>query len=490
MRVVSSFIFSVLVSSLAFSAAPKFKKVDYKWMSASELKSNRKKANARSGERKLANTISEEMMSSEYRSFRDRYLKTVKDSQGYHKLLTDLEKDYDKHPADLKYIAARMKPIQSMRGVLYRLTKVMKREQVTHSYFLTVVRRLVGQMRLYFPYDHADATFEYFAKPYLVDGKVVKEFKSIEEFQSYLAGPVYEMLAESARRISSMDFSKSKVIWDNQILNGSESFVDDVARYRILGEAERNASMFRLHRGMAFLTRFAAYNQEKILEYTKDMGKLYGVDGFLSEVDGAPSYKRVKVANKKKYKKLFELHEEGQDWMKQSFNHVKESVKYLRIIHDELKDRPSNSFQRINPIRVAAWEREINSGLDTLEAVVSGVTELRSPITGEVIKVNLPEFYNNPPKNLKNLLPINWDTENKDIETPWKRNVFRAGKKIKRSITYRNYYWGRATEWNAKGYKRYFPSIKDNKDIPRHIRIFRQSMGASTVGNVITQFTE
>ncbi len=489
MRIVLGVLLTSLISLQIQAAPPKFVRANYKWMTPSEYKENRTKAQSRSGERKIANTISEEMMSIEYRAFRDKFLK-VKTSQDYAKLLDELEKGYDSHPADLKYVAARMKPVNSMRGILFRLTKIMKKEDVTHSYFLTIVRRLAGQMRIFFPFDHADATFDYFARPYKEGRDIVDYFDSIEDFQSYMVTDVYKLLIESANRIQSMDFSKTRILWDNKILNGSESFVDDVARYRVIGEAERYASMYRLHRGMAFVNRFASYNNNKVLEYTKDMGKLYGIDGFFSSVDGAPSYKRVKIAEKKKYENLFKLTESGGDFMGQSLKHIQESVKFLRIIHDELKNRPANTFQRINPVRVTAWEREINSGLDTIEAIVSGPTELRSAITGEVIQVNFPEFYLNPPKDLKKLLPIDWDIENKKVSSGLKRFQMNKNKREFLDIKYRNYHWGSPTKWNGKGYKRYFPSIKDDSDIPRHIRIFRQSLGASTVGTVITQFTE
>lgn len=485
----------VSVSSVfAVGNVTDFQKAKYNWFTKEKYSELKKVAKDRSSERKIANTISEEMMSAEYRSFRDKFLK-IKTSEEYDNLLNELENGYEKYPTDLKYVAARMTPIKELRGILYRLTPVMEKEKVTHSYFLTMVRRIVAQMTLFFPLDHADATFEYFAKPYMENGKVVTQFNTVRDFQTHLGTKVYAKMILSANRVASINLTKDKVLWDNKIFNGSESFADDIARFRVIGEAEKNASMFRLHRGMAFINRFAAYNLEHLMGYTKDMGKLYGVDGFFSEVDGAPSYKRVKIAQKKKYKDLFVLTSNGKDWMSQSFAHIQESVKYLRLLSEELKDAPANSFARINPVRVTAWEREINSGLDTLESVVNGPTELRSPITGEVIQVNLPEFYVNPPSDLKELLPVSWDLSDKDIKTDLKvketRKFAKAGKKeVEVPLKYRNYYWGRPTAWNAVAYKKYFPSVKNNQDIARHMRIFRQSLGASTVGTPITDFTE
>lgn len=479
-----------------------FTKSNYSWMESSKYKSKLKSARKRSGERKVANSINEKMMSSEYRQFRDDLL-NIKTSIAYASLLEKLESKYKAHPHDLKFVAARMLPVHALRGILYRLRPIMELEDVTHSYFLTVVRRIVAQMKLFFPYDHSEAIFDYFAKPYMENGKVVSSFKNVFAFQKYVIESIYPLMATSASRISNMDFSREKIIWDNKIMNGSESFQDNIARFRVIGEAERSGTLFRLHRGMAFVNRFVAYNQNKLMEYTKEMGKLYGVDGFFSEVDGAPSYKRVKIANQSKFKSLFVLTDNGAQWMKQSFSHVKESIKYLRLIYEELKDRPASSFQRINPIRVSSWEREITSGLDTLEAIVNGPTELRSPITGEVIQVNLPEFYNNPPHDLKQLLPIAWELGDKELDSGLKtyRKDTRRNRRNRRNksqpkklksfkVKYRNYYWGRPTAWNSKGYKRYFPSIKNDKDIARHMRIFRQSLGASTIGTPMTQFNQ
>ena len=105
--------------------------------------------------------------------------------------------------------------------------------------------------------------------------------------------------------------------------------------------------------------------------------------------------------------------------------------------------------------------------------------------------MNLPEFYLNPPKDMKDLLPTAWNTDNKEIDSGLKRPLKIIGKNKKIiSVKYRNYFWGNPTKWNGKGYKRYFPSIKDDTDIPRHMRILRQSLGSSTVGDAITQFSE
>lgn len=483
----------VAVNGFAAANVTEFQKANYHWFTKENFADQVKTAKQRSGERKIANAVSEEMMSPEFRNFRDRFLK-ITTSEQYDAMLNELEAGYSKYPTDMKYVAARMAPLKNLRGFLYKLTPVMEREKITHSYFLTVVRRMVAQMTLFFPFDHADATFEYFAKPYMENGNLVSQYKTLREFQNHLGLGLYPSMIESANRIASLNFSKDKVIWDNKIMNGSESFVDDIARFRILGEAERNATMFRLHRGMAFLNRFVAYNIENLMPYVKDMGKLYGIDGFFSEVDGAPSYVRVKVARKKKYKDLFTLSKNGKEWMTQSLGHIQESVKYLRLLNEELKDAPANSFARINPVRVAAWEREINSGLETLEAVVNGPTELRSPVTGEVIQVNLPAFYTNPPSDMKKFLPIAWDTSSKTIKTDMKvkKTVFSKNDKkdVQVPVEYRNYYWGRPTAWNASYYKTYFPSIKNDQDVARHIRIFRQSFGASTIGTPITDFTE
>ena len=431
---------------------------DYPWLADNYMNTEGLKAKERA-KRKIASgsTASESMMSPQLIQFRDKFL-AIKKAEEIDPLLTELDKNYDQYPADLKFVAARLIPFRHMKSIVWRLKPAVEKPKIAHSMLLTMVQNAAARMRVYFPTEQWEAQFAYVTEPF--EGGPA-QFKNVEEFQIALGSQLYPDMLKAARRIEALDFSKTPAVFDNKLGYGTASFQDDIDRFMLINEAERHATLMHMHVGLAELATFCAYNRNDVLQYTKDLGELYGIDALFWDVDGAPQVKRVKAL--KKYKNLFTLTEYGREWMKLSFKHLRHAVQKEHLVWEELRGRGADDMAAINPAKIIPWSREVEMHLKNVEAMLKGETEVRSRITGEVVRVNLPAYYLNPPTDLKALAPVKFDT------TP---EILSKGK-----LHYRNYFRGRAVEWNTEAYKPFLPGLTSGTEVANQIRVLRQSWG-------------
>lgn len=486
--VVISFIFSPFAFSAKKDAKFQIKPIefDYPWIKKSEMPKLMKAAKKRGKLRKLASNISDKMMSKELRKFRDAFIKISTPEQLQMKL-HELDSNYDKHPLDLKYVTAQVILISIFRGIVYRLKPVAAKQKITHSYLLTTIRKLASNMRIFFPSKHVEAVFNYVTEPYLDnDRKLVSRFHEAADIQRYLGSFGIKQLLKAAKRLRNLSLAGKQIVWDNKIYHGTDTFVDDLERYSILTEADRHATLSAIHGGIAYIAGFCAYNQKNLFALIKEQGRLYGIDGYITKIKGVSSYDKVKVFYKRnwlgrgtkeykpKYKYLFVLMGNGRDWMQYLLKHKVEAVRHMRLAWEELRDRPAEEYANLNPAKVNPWARNIDLNLKNMEAMLNGVAEIRNKITGHVVKVNLPKFYNDPPIDLKALLPTDWDLKNEF--------------KTKHGAEYRNYHWKKATNWNLALYKKYLPNLKTADDLPKTIRTLNQAWAGWLVGLPLLKF--
>ena len=55
---------------------------------------------------------------------------------------------------------------------------------------------------------------------------------------------------------------------------------------------------------------------------------------------------------------------------------------------------------------------------------------------------------------------------------------------------YPNYLWGTPKSWNVSTYKRFFPELKSDKEIPEYVRTMRQAFGGEAFGVPLALFVE
>lgn len=469
----------------------------FSWTAKDKMPALIKDARKRHQTRSFAsNNADTSLMSKEYKSIRDKML-AAKTPDEVHSLILDLEKNLNNYPADAKFLGSVLTILKPFRGIVYRMIPMVEKPKITHSFLRNQVKILASNMRVYLPSEHWEAGFAYITQPYQVaEGQAVSQFKNkssiskknrkraVTEFQEYIYTDIYPAMANAAKVIEGIKLEKP-VVWDNKIVFGPDSFGGDITenRYRYLQEGERRLALSSLHMGMHYLQYFVSYNLEGLLSLTKDIGKLYGVDGFaFTNVEGVPSYRIVKAVSK--YSDIFTIKDGAGEHMKLSFLHLQEGVRQLRLSREELRNESPNQLFLLNPARIDPWDENFEKQMVNIECVIEDSSDdskacpVRSAITGEVVVVDLKSFYNNPPKDLKSFMPTSWDIGKKEI----------TNKKL--NVNYPNYFWGQPTAWNTSAYKTYFPEIKDGDDLKKYVRVLRQAFGGEVFGAPIAMFVE
>ncbi len=423
------------------------------------------------------NLLGEDQMSPELKSVRDNII-GAKSADDIDNIIDKLESDYDSLPLDLRYFAAQFVSLKPFRGIVYRLTTLAKKEKITNSALIVAVQSIVERYTVHFTNAHSSAMLNYIIAPYTSKkGYVTSQFETASVFQNYLATEVYPSAAKSLARLQKLEIGKETVLWDNKVVYGTTSFVDGLNRYKILADVDRLATISSIHTGLASLSYACAYNLDGITSLIKDEGLLIGLDGFkLGKVDGANDFERVKLLKSDNFSSLFTLRDNGVAWTERALVHLRQGMNYIRIVWEETKNRPAHEYAMINSSKIIPWESNIEVNLTMAENLLREKTQIRSAITGETIIVDLPSFFTNPPKDLKSLLPTSFDLKNKMIDTKLKSKDTELNK-----ISYRNYHYGQATDWNLISFKTVFPELKSGKDVKVATRIFSEAWNGNQV---------
>nr|WP_295903577.1 hypothetical protein [uncultured Bdellovibrio sp.] len=419
-----------------------------------------------------AGNISEAQMSPELREIRDRFFK-VKTSDELAQMLSDLDANYDKLPNDAKFFAAQILPAQALRGFVFRAKSVFeKRSPGVHSAVLTVAKNTATNFRIYLPQDNMAVVEEYFMSPYYENGKLVSTFNDEADIQGWLAGPFREQILKADERLGKLNLSEP-VVWDQRFSFGPDSFKDGVNRFRLIGELEKSMVRSAMMTSVASLSFLRAYNIRGSIDLSRDLGRLYGVDGFLSQVDGVSARKITNTINK--YPQIGTLLPDGEAWMKSSLNASRWAVAHAWSAWQASSESRKN--ENLYAIDSGYWRvnrHDVEQNLELLYRVVASDSseKMRSSVTGEVIEIRYADFFNKPPKDLKAFLPTAFDTRSKVT-----REAVVDTKGSKKALTYRNYAEGSPEKWNVSAYSPYFPSVKKDDDVFKSVRVLSHSGG-------------
>ncbi len=464
-----------------------FTAVEYSWTSAEA--SQKLKAQFEKSKRVPSSQLKadEDMMSTEFKATRNKFL-AIKTPEELETFLTDLDKNFDSFKEnDQKFFAAQIIPLRELRGFLWKSQPVFSKTKITHSVVLTAVKSTVSAVQVYLPTDQWKAGLGYVSQPFARDQKVSTQFQNEADVVSFVSGAFRQSLLKSARRIQALDLKDSYIAWDNKLLYGKASFQDDIDRYRLVGEVERLSTLASLHATLSQIAYQRAYSAENSLNMYQDIGKLYGFDGFFSKVDGAPASKRSAVMRKPAYQNYGVLVEDGAKWMEQSFQHMRESVRLTSALWNQIKreDRPISEAFIFDSTFARPYERGGDLSMANLEAMVEGRAQIRSGITGEVVVVDLPGFFSNPPQDLKAFLPTEFESSQE-----WKNIELKDGAGKVHKLKARNYEVGRGVNWDSATYKSIFPEISSGKSVPESIRILSQSWGGWMAAMPLSEVVE
>lgn len=470
----------------------------------------------------------EDMLSKPYVEFRDKIIKARSGDQ-FFQIIKEYDAKYTQIPAsanDLKFAVARMATWLPLRGVVWRMTPMVHKVVVTQEALLATLRNIAEQVKINEPDSHVEAQMLFLTMP---DADLIgKEIRVESDFMTYLAKEVYPALQKAAVRLERLNKmaniqdsgQETPIVFDGRIRFGQNAFnsnYDAFERFKIVGEAERFAALARINRRMFGIATMVAYNWNGHLALRREIGKSFGVGAVESALfDALPGEDNVfvtgatreqRVAIVKKYSKLYTLVPNGQRWMRVAYLHLHKTGDYLSKTWDNIKKEDPNTVMQIDPEVLMGRKEQIEAGIVNLRKLTeadpqsngSSPAVIRGALSGEELTVNLKGFYDNPPKDLKKLLPTSF-AKNEDLEglkaiPTYKSMTQRKGDVMElkfndQSIKFRNYLYGRAKTWDisASGYGTLFPALKGGEDVARAMRIMNETRGARVVANGLTTF--
>ncbi|MEA9356998.1 hypothetical protein SHI21_12305 [Bacteriovorax sp. PP10] len=496
--VVLSLSTSVVTAAPKTVAQPQF---DYSVLSIQDNWATADKAPATpASKRKIASlqTFSESDLSADFKKLRAEWLK-VQDPDQLEGLLKKSYANFDSYSDDTKYFLTQAHVALPLRGIVWRLRPLFEKgnsflgNKATHVSAIQILRSVAGTIDMALPTDQAKATFRYFTEP-SADMSNASQFKSIAEFQSFLGNEMAKKLYESTTRIEALIAKDSSKIfvWDNKMLFGTGAFRDDIQRYSGHGAAEMHLAASAYYRSLHGILVFCAYNQDLALDVAKKMGAHVGQDsisilGKEKEDLGLTDEERVGVMTEFTKKKFLSLRDMpnnpyGTNMMKQAYTALKNYVLHAKKAYELLQDKDANPAMALNPIHFSSESQaQLGKGISNMVAVVKGEAEVRDPVSGKSVTVNLPAFYNNPPQNL-GVLMANKFEQGANEKTIKAKN----GDLLK----VRNYDKGRSIGWNNDAWKTFVPSAAGQSSdyMAEARRIMRYSRGTSLVMNLPTLF--
>ncbi|MFA6236579.1 MAG: hypothetical protein WC635_04550 [Bacteriovorax sp.] len=468
--------FNSFAKSVKYSA-PHFDKQEY-WLPEVNEDAIIKRIKTSEKKRKPANSmmVDESMMSSELKSIEKR-IHAIKTSEEYSTLFAELNEKYDTYPKDVQFYIAQVLPMKAFRGIFYRVRPLFERNsKFIHSNALTFVKSLSAKANIYLPYEHVDAAYQFVSSPYYTSkDSLVGTFSSEQEVQTFVAKEIIPLIRLSAQRLEKLDLTEP-VVWDQRILYGKDTFQDGINRFKLIGELEKNIALSAVYGTLSQLSTVMAYNLSNTLKMYKDVGVLFGFDGFglFNTIDGVSAEKVSRVIRKSEYQQTGTLLEGGKEWMMFAYQASQKSVKRMNLAWEQSStERKEEGLYMANTGFFNVSREKVNENINIINRVVfsSGVETLRSAVTGEMIQLNYSELYKNPPMDLKAFLPTRFEKESKVS-----RKVS-SGVGMGQTLTYRNYSEGTATSYNLQTFKSYVPSIKTQDDVYRSIRVLSHIQG-------------
>ncbi len=492
----------------------------------------------------------EDMLSPQYKDFRDKITK-CSSGEEFYSIIKSYDESYNNIPAsatDLKFAVARMATWLPLRGIVWKMTPMVHQIVVTQQILMGTLRNLAEQAMINFPDSHVEAQMMFLTLPAINNNngqkKFEKRFKVEGDFISFLGNDVYKSLSKAVYRIENLGKManvglkgkdvETPVVFDARIRFGEDAFggtYDNMDRFKVLGEAERFATLARLSRRLAAISSMVAYNWNGHLASRSEIGKEFGVGvaesmifdlagGVGSEyVNGASREKRVSIL--KKRPQLYVILDGGKRWMQHSYYHLHRSVVFLDHTWNNIDKGRMDYVMQLDPEIFTARREQVQMGIDNLKRLagqcgnvskerpqicdpsVNGAEKIVGSLSGKELPINLKAFYDNPPKDLKNLLPVKF-AKNEEIEplrkldaykemssSSRKPDVFqiRIGKGSEGVTTFRNYLYGRATGWNSsqEAYGKVFPGVSST-GVADAMAVINETRGARMLNNAFSMF--
>jgi hypothetical protein len=493
----------VSLSTSAFAAKPAPVPAPDFWIPSIQEKMHEPSKATTKWKRKVASsqTFSESDLSEDYKKLRGEWLKVTTADQ-LEALLKASYAKYDSYSDDTKYFLTQAHIALPLRGIVWRMRPLFEKgkgkfigNKSTHVMAVQMLRGVAASLDMALPTDQATASFAYITEP-SQNMSTAQQFKSIEEFQNFLVGELSKKLNEGAIRVEAL-IQKNPTnifVWDNKMQFGTGTFRDDIQRYSGHGIAEMNITEAGLYKTLHDVLVFCAYDQNLMPEISKKISSHLGHDsvsifGKEKEDLGITDEERIAILKDATKKGFLSLRETpnayGASLMGQAYKALVNFTYHSASAYEQLQGKDPNPSMGLNPIHFSSdSQNRLEKGVKNMEAVVRGVTEVRDPISGKSVTVNLPAFYANPPKSLSGLMAVQFEQGSNEKTI---RSVASG-----ETLIMRNYYKGRSIGWNNEVWKSYVPSAAGQKSdyMAEARRVIRYSLGTSVVFNLPALFVK
>lgn len=443
--------------------------------------------------RKVASAMSfnESDMSKDFRTLRDKWLQVSKASQ-MESLLKESKANYNSYSPDTKYFLAQMHLALPLRGIVWRMRKLFENNRKflgnksSHVAAIQLVRGAVTGLSTFLPTKQTDAGIEFFTEP-SAEMKNSDQFQSIAQFQQFIMQTLIPSMNDSIGKLLVLrkELKNENVIWDNKIVFGSATFEDELSRFIGHGPAEFNFVIATLYKAEHDLFVYCAFNQDHSIKVAGEIGAQFGIDsgsfsGDSSDLGITDKEKTGILRRAVASHHFLELRNDGNSGygakvLKEAYKALKNSVVFYERTYDYLQTKDGSQAMALNPVLFQPEiKKNFDKGIANMKAVVSGPAEVRDPVTGKTVSINLPAFYSQPPKSLGALMANGFEGGASEKNLTNKHGE---------TLTVRNYFSGRAISWDNNAWKTYVPSAagQSGKYMSEAARIIRYSFGTAMV---------
>lgn len=429
-------------------------------------------------------------MSPEYQGLVTR-LSSLKKAQELDTYLEFLDKDLkvskDK-PADYIYVATLLVSLRPLRGIAWRSMGLAGQSVATQQKIMDTLRSAYSKTTV-LPVENWDLFVDFVSQP--LPGATQK-FAQESELQKYIATDVYRGVVTAYDRLSAVDFGKvpgNSIVWDQHLVFGTTSFPDNLDRYRIITSLEHALLLARMNKLMYRISSFSAYSAKDAIKIENEIKRRYGIDAgagwlHLVKADGLTREEKVSILKQKKYAQSQTLNPNGKVWMGRAYQHLKGYVDFYETAYKLSKNSSRSQASFVDVDFVKLHDRELSLMVKNMKALVygdnreSGETVVQSSITGETTRVNMKNFFMNPPADLKTLLPVGF------VQGPKEIKVKVDGQKV----SYPNIRAGQAQAWSTQAYSNLFPDLKGDSQGNQVLQKAKIISGVRGGDSVLGQF--
>jgi hypothetical protein len=461
---------------------------------ASEVSKNLEEAEARGNRTVAAAEFSDSSLSESFKSEIRKRANAATTPDKLIELLNFVNDDakYAKLAPDAQFAAAQLAPMIVFNGIVNRMYELVEPNKIVHMSVVSSLRSLgAGVMAYSSTPKESAAVLQFLTVP---RDSMKAPIDTEEKFHAFLETELAPALEKAKNRIYVMNFKTAPVYFDTQLFTGSENYSNDQDRYIRMGEAERQAAVANLFYSISSIQSLTAYNLSGLFGALDEMSTKFGLNTVLYRPENTMDHARFDILRRwNKKSGLFNLRPGGQKWMNDAYQNLENSVAASTFAWAEVRNhlndnsmvgnlidsRSASPITRmmqtgLNHLSYIAFQDDQYTAIDrTTKKHIGGL--MNAVVAGDVLKVNLANFYHAAPANLTELFPTEFN------KSPYVVTGSYKGK----SRTYRDFLAGRATAWDVTEYNKLFGDKDhkiESKDIPTIGRELSQTWGGWFIG--------